>query len=593
MKKYIILLILVIFPMMVFALPTGDVDGNGKVGSSDYVLVRKHILGQSLLTGDKLTRADVNNDGKVSSLDFVSIRKTILNGGNTATPVPTGTPTPQPKQKVTLTFVGGDIVTTGYEGKEVLIKGGKVSEHSSLKNNSSKDLKLNLKKNQIYAVSFDYQTKSGSNKFDVDIYPDKISKSYPSKASDIQVNLEAKSSSQHYDWFFASDDSKIEGDKVALRFFDDIYDRSKDRSKSNEKDVTINNILMSRVTTKDCTEGSCLGVLQTPSRKGYKFAGWYTSSTGGTKITSESQITKSMTLYARWTGYYEHVFILGVDGLGDTFRPDKTKKEPNNKVDAKNFRRIFGDYAYRYDANTENITISAQNWTSIFNGVTCETHGITNQIASDKKRTTKNDNLTVFYYIRKQMPNAKLASIVNWNPINHGIIESDIGVDKMHPGDDTKVTSKTIDYIKSNKNNLPTLLFVHLCDVDHAAHATQGTCATCGGYSKKYYDQAQVADGQIGKMFDAYNKTGAMNNSLFIIVADHGESKVSHGTKKGKNRDPEEEHVVLAVRGYTVNKMTLPSSVHNRDVSAIVLYALGIDKPEHFVSSVPSGLFNK
>ena len=84
-----------------------------------------------------------------------------------------------------------------------------------------------------------------------------------------------------------------------------------------------------------------------------------------------------------------------------------------------------------------------------------------------------------------------------------------------------------------------------------------------------------------------------MENSLFITVADHGESQVSHGTKKSSSRDPEEDHVVVAVRGYTVNKMTLPASIHNRDVSAIVLYALGIDKPEHFISSVPSGLFKE
>ena len=84
-----------------------------------------------------------------------------------------------------------------------------------------------------------------------------------------------------------------------------------------------------------------------------------------------------------------------------------------------------------------------------------------------------------------------------------------------------------------------------------------------------------------------------MKNSLFIVVADHGEAKNSHGNAQGPNRDPKEETVVVAVRGYTVNKMTLPTSVHNRDVSAIALYALGVDKPEQFISSVPNGLFNK
>ena len=85
-----------------------------------------------------------------------------------------------------------------------------------------------------------------------------------------------------------------------------------------------------------------------------------------------------------------------------------------------------------------------------------------------------------------------------------------------------------------------------------------------------------------------------MDNSLFIVVADHGQGKSSHGAKIGEScREAKEEKAVLALRGYTVNKMTLPASTYNRDVSAIVLYALGIDKLEHLISKMPSGLFNK
>ena len=45
------------------------------------------------------------------------------------------------------------------------------------------------------------------------------------------------------------------------------------------------------------------GRMPTPTREGYHFAGWYTSKTGGSRITPESKaaITSSQTLYARWT----------------------------------------------------------------------------------------------------------------------------------------------------------------------------------------------------------------------------------------------------------------------------------------------------
>lgn len=40
--------------------------------------------------------------------------------------------------------------------------------------------------------------------------------------------------------------------------------------------------------------------LPTPTRTNYNFIGWYTSATGGTKITSNSSITSNTTVYAHW-----------------------------------------------------------------------------------------------------------------------------------------------------------------------------------------------------------------------------------------------------------------------------------------------------
>ena len=43
------------------------------------------------------------------------------------------------------------------------------------------------------------------------------------------------------------------------------------------------------------------GSLPTPTRDKYDFAGWYTAKTGGSKVTSDTVITKNTTFYARWT----------------------------------------------------------------------------------------------------------------------------------------------------------------------------------------------------------------------------------------------------------------------------------------------------
>ena len=562
MKKIMVMLLMILFiPLFVKAIISGDINNDGKIGSTDYVLIRKHLLKQITLSKEQLTIADVNGDGKVNSTDYVSIRKIIINGVGVGT-------TPAPKKTYTVTFVGGDIIYTGFEGREVLIKGGKISEHRS---DASK---LHLQQDTTYAISFDYKTKNGTNQFDIDLYPDSLP----------QHNPTATTTAQHYDWIISSSSADI--NECQLRFFDDI-------DKGSGSDISIYNILMSKVEKIGYVEGIGLNFSPTiSSRSGYIFDGWYTDPVGGTKV-DLNNITDNVSLFAHWKGTYDHVIIIGVDGLGDTFRKDKRASEPNNKVNATNFYRIFDNYAYRNDVKSENITISAQNWTSIFTGVACETHGINNDLAGSSERSSNTAYPSIFYYVRRNNPNAKLTSYVNWNPINHGIIENDLNVDKKNIGNDEQLTNSVISYLNNNKNDIPKLLFVHLCDVDHAAHNTQGSCADCGGYSKNYYDHAQAADTQIGKMYDTIDSLGLMNNTLFIVVADHGETKGSHGTAPGPNRDPKEEAVVLAVRGYTVNKMTFSKDVHNRDVSAIVLYALGVDRPEQFISSVPVGLFNK
>ena len=43
-----------------------------------------------------------------------------------------------------------------------------------------------------------------------------------------------------------------------------------------------------------------LGNVESPSRDGYKFSGWYTEKNGGSKYTSGSEITGNITLYAHW-----------------------------------------------------------------------------------------------------------------------------------------------------------------------------------------------------------------------------------------------------------------------------------------------------
>lgn len=69
--------------------------------------------------------------------------------------------------------------------------------------------------------------------------------------------------------------------------------------------------------SKSVTYNSMYGVLPTPTKTGYVFNGWYTASTGGTKVTADTKvtITAAQTLYAQWTAIG---YTIAFNGNGST-----------------------------------------------------------------------------------------------------------------------------------------------------------------------------------------------------------------------------------------------------------------------------------
>lgn len=77
------------------------------------------------------------------------------------------------------------------------------------------------------------------------------------------------------------------------------------------------------------TKGSTYGTLPTPTRAGYKFLGWYTSSSGGTQITSSAKvtITKNQTLYARWQQSPQYTVTFNANGGSVSTSSKKVTKD--------------------------------------------------------------------------------------------------------------------------------------------------------------------------------------------------------------------------------------------------------------------------
>ena len=265
---------------------------------------------------------------------------------------------------------------------------------------------------------------------------------------------------------------------------------------------------------------------------------------------------------------YKHVIIVGIDGMGIF-----CKNTPTPRMDD-----IFKDGASSTKALSLFPTISAQNWGAMLLGTEPEVHGLTNGKVSQFEY--KNEELpSIFTSVRKAYPDSVLCSISNWEPINTGIIEHNIGVNFDTADNGASTTDKVVDCILTEK---PDLLFIHIDDPDEAGHhfgyGTQG-----------HLDCISNVDSMVGRIYGACEDSGIIDDTLFIVITDHGGFKHGHG-----GYTDTEKYIFFALKGKTVEK-TDGFFATTKDLNAIVRYAFGLEIPSPdingYSSQIPDGLF--
>lgn len=270
---------------------------------------------------------------------------------------------------------------------------------------------------------------------------------------------------------------------------------------------------------------------------------------------------------------FSHVIVIGVDGAGSWFKD----------ADTPFFDKIFKEGAVTYKALSSKPTISAECWGSMLIGVGPEVHKLTNNKVSVLPYPVWSKHPTVFRRIRKVYPKAELGSYCDWNPINKGIVEKTLGVNKQ-TAKDKELTPLICKYIREKK---PDFLFVHFDSVDGAGHGN--------GYGTKEHIKAiNEVDKLIGDVYSAVESAGIIDDTLFIVVADHGGTDDGRGKGSHGGWTDEEKYVTFAAVGKGINGGEI-GEMNIRDIAAIVLYALDIDIPafdeKSWTSQIPIGLF--
>jgi len=148
-------------------------------------------------------------------------------------------------------------------------------------------------------------------------------------------------------------------------------------------------------------------------------------------------------------------------------------------------------------------------------------------------------------------------------------------------------SDETTDLVAKLDLSAPFFLWVHYWDPHDLAKLPPGVQARDArkgnlpkGVQPFYAEEVTYMDSQIGRLLDALRARGLYDDTLFVVVADHGQGLMDHGWHAHRLLYQEQIHVPLIVRVPGVRQVpAVPALVRTVDIYPTVLDYLGIALP--------------
>ena len=263
------------------------------------------------------------------------------------------------------------------------------------------------------------------------------------------------------------------------------------------------------------------------------------------------------------TGNIKHVIVIGVDAMsvGGVMQ-----------ANTPNLHEYMKNGAYSLHARNVMPTISSPNWEAMLTSSGVALTGVTsNDWRVDNYNlppvvTTENSRYPdIFYILKKSNSSLKTAAIYQWDGFGNLYDHQFVDIDATCK-DERATADKVIEVIKKDK---PNYLFIHFDQCDHAGHVY-------GHMTPNYLKAVELADKLAGEIVNSTKEAGIFDETLFIIVADHGGKGKDHGHETLQGNE-----VPFILYGNSVKKgYEIPALVRLYDVAATSAYVFHAEIPQ-------------
>lgn len=261
----------------------------------------------------------------------------------------------------------------------------------------------------------------------------------------------------------------------------------------------------------------------------------------------------------------KHVVLIGLDGLA------------GNLVEAAEMptlKDMMAHGAWTLKSRSVLPSSSAVNWASTYMGVPTEMHGYHTwgSRVPDFPSIEVGENgivPTIFTAIHRADSEARTSAFYEWEV--HGCLIDSIAVSHHRhvPMRDGLSDDLTAAYVAELKQNKPIFSIVIYDSPDVEGHEY-------GWGSPEYMARLKVLDNHIAQIVEATKESGTYEDTLFIVMADHGGINKGHGGTTAEEMD-----APLIFCGSGVKQgFHIESAVMRFDTAPTIAYALGIEQPD-------------